>query len=667
MDDTILATSLPEAPFGDPGGKDNIHDQAAQIKDWCHNNIPSVINWKGYQGTCACPLPSHGGIDENPSFSVNAEKGVWTCHQEKRSGHITELARELKVDPPACFKNSKKIEAIYPYRSSEGELIFEMLRYEGKKFSVRRPDGQGGYIYDKKGVETIPYRLDEVVQAIREGRTIFITEGEKDADNLRELGLQATTAPFGARKWEDSFNQYFPKDTKVVILPDNDDIGLEHGERIANSLSRNSCEVKLVKLEGLEEGGDVSDWLQMEHTIEELLKIIDGTVLWIPETDLLPVKRKYSLKELATPLSEECSNVEMIAGLFPRKNVTAIISDPKAGKTMLMLRLIRDLTRGTEVLDGLFHVPKPMKILVFETDMVPDAINQRMKQTNWLSEHDSSLVDMIYAMNLHNKDILFDLETSQGQDFFKQMLEEARPDVAFIDTLTQLHGVNENNNKEMRPVIGFLRRMAEEFNCALVINHHTRKRKKSEENASLSQHDSVGASVISRIVGNIIGLSKVKKDDKIYTVVNHIDSWYKPFSSFAFHISEVPDLLGGESGMHMDIIRDTSILESKYNQLKEVIQEEFGDGRSFTRKDVFEKVKDFISDVTLRAYLPKLATERFLTAEGHTRDRTYRLPLDEEPLTEGDQEQDEDTGSVELIPEEDISNEEIECIAYDLL
>lgn len=64
-------------------------------------SVSGPVKWHGDQGTCRCPLPTHGGPDRHLSFSVNAEKGVFMCHKEKISGGIKELA--ALVGKPSPF------------------------------------------------------------------------------------------------------------------------------------------------------------------------------------------------------------------------------------------------------------------------------------------------------------------------------------------------------------------------------------------------------------------------------------------------------------------------------------------------------------------------------------------------------------------------------------
>ena len=46
--------------------------------------------------------------------------------------------------------------ATYVYRDSLGEVLYEIVREHPKKFSVRRPDGKGGYLKGLGDVKPVP-------------------------------------------------------------------------------------------------------------------------------------------------------------------------------------------------------------------------------------------------------------------------------------------------------------------------------------------------------------------------------------------------------------------------------------------------------------------------------------------------------------------------------
>ena len=99
------------------------------------------------------------------------------------------FAQEEKIPP-------KKIEEVYRYEDKDGNHVMDVVRFKPKAFLPRRPDGR----FTLEGVTRVPYRLPQTLKTIKENRTVLLVEGEKDCDNLAELGLTATTFPGGAGK-----------------------------------------------------------------------------------------------------------------------------------------------------------------------------------------------------------------------------------------------------------------------------------------------------------------------------------------------------------------------------------------------------------------------------------------------------------------------------------
>lgn len=187
--------------------------------------------------------------------------------------------------------------ATYDYRTDDGKLLFQVCRTADKRFFQRRPDGDGGWISGLGGVKPVLYRLPEVLQAVQKGETIFIPEGEKDCDNLARLGMVATTNPFGAGKWRNHYSDWL-RNAIVVILPDNDEPGQKHAEKVALSLHGKAASAKVLKLPGLTtKGGDVSDWLAVGNTKEELLRLAAEAPQWKPS--------KHSSKQLSGKETEK--------------------------------------------------------------------------------------------------------------------------------------------------------------------------------------------------------------------------------------------------------------------------------------------------------------------------------------------------------------------------
>jgi putative DNA primase/helicase len=129
----------------------------------------------------------------------------------------------------------------------------------------------------------VPYRLSELLA--QPTRTLFIVEGEKDADRLASLGLLATCNACGAEKWTDALSEHLRGRARVVVLADNDVAGRRHVQRVARSLTTVAGvpDVRVIELPGLSEGGDVSDWFDAGHDSEALKRLVTDAPRWEPQ------------------------------------------------------------------------------------------------------------------------------------------------------------------------------------------------------------------------------------------------------------------------------------------------------------------------------------------------------------------------------------------------
>ena len=161
--------------------------------------------------------------------------------------------------------------AQYDYRDEQGELLYQLVRYEPKDFRQRRPAEGGGWNWSTKDVRRVLYRLQELLRSDK-SKPVFVVEGEKDVERLRRLGFVATCNVGGAGKWLSDYNAVF-KGRRVVILPDNDPSGWDHAKLVARELHGIAASVKIVELPDAAEHGDVSNWLDAGHTKADLLDL----------------------------------------------------------------------------------------------------------------------------------------------------------------------------------------------------------------------------------------------------------------------------------------------------------------------------------------------------------------------------------------------------------
>jgi hypothetical protein len=179
---------------------------------------------------------------------------------------------KLPLAPPS----QRRAIAHYPYTDEAGTLLYEVVRFEPKGFSQRQPDGKGGWTWSLNNppVRRVLYRLP----SLKGQAEVYYVEGERDADSLASLGIAATTSPGGAGKWNDDWTAQLQAAgvNQVVILPDNDAPGEAHALQVAAACLEAKMKVKVIRLDGLPEKGDVSDWLEAGHAADELRGIVRG-------------------------------------------------------------------------------------------------------------------------------------------------------------------------------------------------------------------------------------------------------------------------------------------------------------------------------------------------------------------------------------------------------
>ena len=229
--------------------------------------------------------PAHD--DHNPSADWHPEKHTWKCRSCNVGGGALDLARRLGIDLPERKPeipnygsrksgNQRRIVAEYDYTDEQGNLLYQSIRFEPKGFSQRRPDGQGGWIWNVSEVRRVPYNLPGILAGADEPwnqPTVYVVEGEKDADRLVSLGCVATTNVAGSGKWTDDLSSYLTG-RKVVILADNDEPGRKHAAQVRESLDGIATSARIIELPGLRDKGDVSDWLDAGGTVPKLEQIV---------------------------------------------------------------------------------------------------------------------------------------------------------------------------------------------------------------------------------------------------------------------------------------------------------------------------------------------------------------------------------------------------------
>ena len=128
----------------------------------------------------------------------------------------------------------------------------------------------------------------------------------------------------------DPEHRVFLKGADVVLLPDNDPVGREHVEAIAESLASSARRIRILELPNLPEKGDVVDWHAAGGSAEEFARLVAAAPDYVPDESAgpqplmrpLPPPEPFPLEalgpELASAAQAICdvvqSPIEMCAG-----------------------------------------------------------------------------------------------------------------------------------------------------------------------------------------------------------------------------------------------------------------------------------------------------------------------------------------------------------------
>jgi 5S rRNA maturation endonuclease (ribonuclease M5) len=396
----------------------------------------------GYEARC----PSHEDLVTSLCVAENGDKLLVHC----QAGCATESVVEaMGLTMRDLFYDSfrEEPEAVYEYTNENGELLYEVLRFPGKKFKQRRCDPETReLIWGLDGTHRVLYRLPEVVYAVEHGHTVYVCEGEKDVEALRAVNKIATCNSGGVGSWKPDYSDYL-RGARVIIVADKDEPGLKHAADVARSLDGIALSVHVVQAKT---GKDAADHLAAGHTVEEFVQIVLGDT-----------RRHYQPLDLFQPVPEVNW---IVTDVLVGGEATLLVADGGAGKSFFALALSLAVASGEPFLD---RAVKQGRVIYCDEEGSPDLALQRLAQLGATDEQKANLDYLNFAgvdMVRHPEKLIEDAKLVQ-------------PVLVVIDShakVTRLGEENSNNEMGKAWDDGFLK-LARDTGAAVLVIHHTRK------------------------------------------------------------------------------------------------------------------------------------------------------------------------------------------------
>ena len=465
----------------------------------------------------SCPVSSHGQGkgDKNPSLSItDTEDDVHVlfkcfggCSQDSVFNAIKDLnLLPIIEDRPEILSSIKPLQSLtleqsWNYVDEDGSILFVKHRYKthdakGKTYKLMS-FVNGRQIPSMKDVKIVPYKLPELLDAVRANRVIYICEGEKATDAVRSLGLVATTCHGGASSWFKDINPYF-QNASVVILPDNDQPGHKYARTIVRELLPFAKKIRTVNLPDLEHKEDAFEWvtkysgtredlaalarqapviteeIQEPETIETIEENVDAVGTNEKNTTSPDIPPKFEIEHWSSIQDEP---VEwLIDGVLPKRGFAALYGPPASFKSFIALDIADCITSGRPWMNNEISNTGAVLYICGEGH---GGIGSRLQALK--SHHRSELDNPLYVIrsqiNLRSSQADFNTLAISMDSLIGDLNEKGiELQLVIVDTLNRsFGGGNENSSDDMGAWITGVGNLQRMFNVALMVLHHSGK------------------------------------------------------------------------------------------------------------------------------------------------------------------------------------------------
>ena len=424
---------------------------------------------------------------------------------------------------------SSPVVARYNYTDEDGALLYQVQRHEPKRFSQRRPAGNGGWVYQLGDVRRVLYRLLELLQ-YPDG-TVFVCDGEKDADRVAALG-HCTTTLSGGSNWTPELVEVL-RGRDVLILEDDDKPGRKKGLAAAQALHGTAATVRIVRFP---DAKDVSDWLDADtRNAGRFVDVCFDTPLWTGTADTGggdgpnngvgdhddhdhdgggggaadgAIKREDAPAPAKAAIVATRFTWRDPAGIPPRawlygkhyvrQFLTCTIAPGGLGKTSLVIGEALAMASQRPLL-GLTPTERA-RVWLWNGEDPADELQRRIVAS--MIHHGLTPEDVaghLFTDVGRQAPIILATQTRRGTAIAKPVVEAVieaiktnQIDALVIDPFVKSHRVGENDNNAIDAVVSQWAAIADVTNCAIELLHHPRK----TGGAEVTVEDGRGASAL---------------------------------------------------------------------------------------------------------------------------------------------------------------------------
>jgi 5S rRNA maturation endonuclease (ribonuclease M5) len=282
-------------------GIEKMNENTERLKPYLLDYIQEITQKSKGKDQYVCPFCNSGtGRNATGAFTYYPDTHTYNCFACGENGNIFTLHAKLNNlslnnDFPQIVDDLEKKFNLSQTSKSEPWIqlrthVYQNMNHDkiATKTIYHKPDGSKTAVWHRyegntlvKGLNGLKMPLYHVYNLSDNTKPVFIVEGEKDVETMEKLGYIATTSPNGAGShWRKDYIEYF-RGFDVIILADNDDVGLKYATEIAENVIQIARSVKLVPSQALymplKPKGDISDIVECIGSAKTT-KLIEGVL-----------------------------------------------------------------------------------------------------------------------------------------------------------------------------------------------------------------------------------------------------------------------------------------------------------------------------------------------------------------------------------------------------
>jgi hypothetical protein len=228
---------------------------------------------------------------------------------------------------------------------------------------------------------------------------------------------------------------------------------------------------------------------------------------------------RFHFETYSSVMSQEMEEPKwLVEDIWAADSQGIIGGEPKTAKTTLAMALGLAVASGKPFL-GRYAVPTAGPVLFVQEENAPWMVQDRLRKLAWHSglirksevhtrrrepgdlARKGSVVqhldfpDDLPLRVMNNQG--FDLQDPEAQDYLREACEQFRPKLVILDPLYLILGDADGDRAvQLRPFLKWLLALRMDFNCAVVLVHHMRKKNQNSQSTVRAGQNLLGSTIL---------------------------------------------------------------------------------------------------------------------------------------------------------------------------